>query len=628
MFNDPNRLHPNKHDIEEIALEDGSAVDKICSSVNWKEVTEQVQMLISLFPSASNNGCICLPGEDTEDQTAILDSDLRCFGPEYKKSKQSCDDHLNTTEHFKMGKQSCCNKNINLLSNIDSGTISDDNSAQTLTSNHPFTCVKIPSTRDCHHSDDSHIHFRASCRVTGKLKKLLNRITSKEKFNSFNHECSAPKNSNSRLLIDKDREKNSPISHLNFGDIAMVQNELDHVDVKVKRLKKGDSTDSEMASKKHELCVSMTTSKQTGVLDCESVKKEKTQALTSSVDGDTGLGHDSGKTHAVPSTSVVQHASNGTITNVKTMLLSRLVEAVLQGTQNWCLDWNQPQVDVYLNITDLHVLLGVSLRRCPMSLRPYIPHIGLRSTLSSLMVHLALNASAPRQLKQRIQPQLTNIREEKHIQSQGLGISDDDSGGSIPASFLDKRKHFTLLDPMCGTGTLLAEAVHSFDVSHVIGCDVSSAQLQLAACNLYFSPAASLLCADAAALPLQSMSVDAVVCDFPFGQQHQPYLARTGKIRDDTSAVDVSRDKSMELLELVLVECTRVVVAGGSVVLLLPASKETQFQHMCSERTRAADGSCLQLMSTHHLALGTSSGLVCVLQKSSVPFQKNSSDSA
>ena len=77
-----------------------------------------------------------------------------------------------------------------------------------------------------------------------------------------------------------------------------------------------------------------------------------------------------------------------------------------------------------------------------------------------------------------------------------------------------------VLDPMCGKGSLLFEALDAHPLATAIGLDASVAQLSCAAANRAAVPRAlgcrlSLLRADAAELPLRCRC-DAVLCDLPF----------------------------------------------------------------------------------------------------------------
>ncbi|HEY4028115.1 MAG TPA: methyltransferase domain-containing protein [Candidatus Dormibacteraeota bacterium] len=108
-----------------------------------------------------------------------------------------------------------------------------------------------------------------------------------------------------------------------------------------------------------------------------------------------------------------------------------------------------------------------------------------------------------------------------------------------------------LLDPCCGSGTILREAL---DAGHtVIGMDVAAEALAAARANL--PRGALLLRADAAALPLRAGAAGAVVSNPPFGRQH-------------ALAPDATR-----WLRSMFAELERVVAGGGPIVLLHPRSR-------------------------------------------------------
>jgi 23S rRNA G2445 N2-methylase RlmL len=105
-----------------------------------------------------------------------------------------------------------------------------------------------------------------------------------------------------------------------------------------------------------------------------------------------------------------------------------------------------------------------------------------------------------------------------------------------------------LLDPCCGAGTIVAEALDV--VRPAVGADISRGAVSAAADNL--PPGTPLLVADAAALPFASGTFGAVVSNLPFGRQHRlPEPAPAG-------------------LGRVLAELRRVVAPGGAIVVLHP----------------------------------------------------------
>jgi 23S rRNA G2445 N2-methylase RlmL len=114
----------------------------------------------------------------------------------------------------------------------------------------------------------------------------------------------------------------------------------------------------------------------------------------------------------------------------------------------------------------------------------------------------------------------------------------------------------TVVDPMCGAGTLLAEA-HAWAKHYgntrivVWGGDTEKAALRAATANLRSLGPATLHHWDAAALPLPDQSVDRIVSNPPFGKQ----LSRPGQIAP--------------LYQRMLASYDRVLKPGGRAVLLV-----------------------------------------------------------
>jgi len=81
-----------------------------------------------------------------------------------------------------------------------------------------------------------------------------------------------------------------------------------------------------------------------------------------------------------------------------------------------------------------------------------------------------------------------------------------------------------VLDPMCGSGIILLEAAQSWREACYLGFDVDASQLERSATNMRLLSHSirakiSLAQADVTRIPLPSQSVDAVICDLPFGKQ-------------------------------------------------------------------------------------------------------------
>jgi SAM-dependent methyltransferase len=112
------------------------------------------------------------------------------------------------------------------------------------------------------------------------------------------------------------------------------------------------------------------------------------------------------------------------------------------------------------------------------------------------------------------------------------------------------RTRAAVLDPCCGTGTIVREALEQG--RRAIVADVDAGALAAARANL--PPGTALIRADAAALPVATAAVGAVVTNPPFGRRHE-------------QAEDPAR-----WLRVAFAEFRRVVVPGGAIVVLHPRS--------------------------------------------------------
>jgi len=77
-----------------------------------------------------------------------------------------------------------------------------------------------------------------------------------------------------------------------------------------------------------------------------------------------------------------------------------------------------------------------------------------------------------------------------------------------------------VMDPMCGTGSIVLECVHLHPGARVLGGDMDGRALGIAAeRSRAVSPAPGWVRWDARAIPLRSGCVDGVVCNLPFGRR-------------------------------------------------------------------------------------------------------------
>lgn len=126
----------------------------------------------------------------------------------------------------------------------------------------------------------------------------------------------------------------------------------------------------------------------------------------------------------------------------------------------------------------------------------------------------------------------------------------------------------SVLDPMCGSGSMVLEIARGWPHLHAIGADTSVTQLHRAAGN-YATLARrgrahrlsrlALLRADACALPLADATIDAALIDLPFGVQHGSVaenatlypaaLHELGRVlRDSARAIVLTNDANLPIL--------------------------------------------------------------------------------
>jgi 23S rRNA G2445 N2-methylase RlmL len=153
-----------------------------------------------------------------------------------------------------------------------------------------------------------------------------------------------------------------------------------------------------------------------------------------------------------------------------------VIKAVQRHHKNWQLVQDDAEVEIWVNILGSRFLSGLRLSDRSMRHREY-RHINLpaalRPSVAAALVFLT-----------------------------------------------DPSPNDVFLDPMCGTGTVLAERVLAGEYRQVIGGDILRDRVLTTAKNLVDSGGQfSLLQLDAGRLPLSTGSVDKIAVNPPFGRQ-------------------------------------------------------------------------------------------------------------
>ena len=188
--------------------------------------------------------------------------------------------------------------------------------------------------------------------------------------------------------------------------------------------------------------------------------------------------------------------------------LSQFVGCLLTNVCGWRTDLKNPQLEVYIHASEEYFTVGFPVISKPLSQRNYLNHIALRSTVCYAML-LSL--------------------------------------GDLPNGYI-------LLDPMCGAGTLITEAAVNYPDILIFGIDIDFSQLKKAHENVYGANCSSkveLFHADVTNLPMKNESINAIICDFPFGNKFG-------------TPEDVKK-----LLPLAIKEMNRVLTVRGKVILLV-----------------------------------------------------------
>uniref|UniRef100_UPI00358E606B THUMP domain-containing protein 2-like n=1 Tax=Myxine glutinosa TaxID=7769 RepID=UPI00358E606B len=190
----------------------------------------------------------------------------------------------------------------------------------------------------------------------------------------------------------------------------------------------------------------------------------------------------------------------------------------------WKADLRKPQLEVIAHLNNDIFIVGFPLTRVSLANRSWCRCPGLRPTVAHAIAVLA-------------------------------GVQ---SGAKV-------------LDPMCGSGTILLEATMEWKSAYYMGADIDCSQLSSASSNISSSKQSiDLIQASVLALPLQSSSVDVIVCDMPFGR-------RFGRGNDIMSQTRSS-----------LREMIRVLANSGILVLLVSQKMSQEVIKMVEE------GKCCQ----------------------------------
>ncbi|KAL4238826.1 THUMP domain containing 2 [Mactra antiquata] len=274
---------------------------------------------------------------------------------------------------------------------------------------------------------------------------------------------------------------------------------------------------------------------------------------------------------------------------------SKQMGVLISKTLGWRTDLKNPRYEINIHLSDDTLSVGIPLYNKPLSERTYIKYCRLRTPIAWIMIKLL------------------------HIQYSDV-----------------------ILDPMCGCATILIEAAHCFKRSSYIGIDKDMSQLKLASENIDFasqhSVDISLIHGDARNISLLDNSVNHIITDAPFGQNH--------KVPGDLQSFYVD----------VLMEMYRVLQPGGRIVILtspklceflktilklsselchegdinnscrndadnsdsqLKSMSHNDLDHVCDNSSVACHKqlTMLEMLYVYNVKLGETDGCICVIHK-------------
>ncbi|KAL4641315.1 THUMP domain-containing protein 2 [Arapaima gigas] len=281
---------------------------------------------------------------------------------------------------------------------------------------------------------------------------------------------------------------------------------------------------------------------------------------------------DPNTSHSLPVTFRVScHCSGPVARRFSSQDLGRLIGSTISKQLCWRVDLRAPDLEVNVHLSDDRCVTGLPLLRLPLAHRSYIRTTGLRSTVAWAMASVA-----------EIKP------------------------GSL------------VLDPMCGVGAVLLEAAKEYQNAFFVGTDIDESQLMKASENVQFaqlSDSIELMRSSVNAISLPPCSVDAVVCDVPFGRKFGS--------RADAAASLPAAVKEME----------RVLRVNGVLVLLLSPQLSVLLGKTLSSRppvenlrdkpegTPTPPLLSLQLCSSHRVGLGATDAIIHKYRKGPPPHQ-------
>lgn len=239
-------------------------------------------------------------------------------------------------------------------------------------------------------------------------------------------------------------------------------------------------------------------------------------------------------------------------------------------------DLKEPNFEIICHLSEISLAIGIALTKKPLSVRNYIKHDGLRSTVCSDMVQSALFDEI-----------LGDINEEN-------------------ITFI--------LDPFCGKGCLINEWFSTiFNINNqqiFFGSDASLGQIECSMENVSFLETKSKYCDlvlsnlhEKSIFPYRNNMIDLIISDLPFGSQHLKQFFTQSDTADGNEILEKFYSKLLN-------EFKRILINENAILILLINSNEVNiFENKVKELNR------FEIKFKKNLSLGRTSAhlykLVC-----------------
>lgn len=247
-------------------------------------------------------------------------------------------------------------------------------------------------------------------------------------------------------------------------------------------------------------------------------------------------------------------------TELRGELVQKISNRIDSTSPRFQVDLVEPDFIITCHLTDTCLIVGLPVTPNTLSLRDYLTHVGLRSTICSSMIQL-------------VSP---------HIQNQ------------------------LVLDPFCGQSTIQREFAQLLkdsqrSASFFLCSDASQSQLEMSCNNMtsisHFAPALFKL-SPSLEFPFRGKSFDVIISDIPFNMKHP--------------VVDFVDAK--QFYAKLIVEFDRLIVdEEGVIVLLLSRQGSIVFVESLNE-LKQQSLTRLTLVSEHAVSLGETTGTVVKLK--------------